>query len=69
MKRSSKPASRLVRIPAPAWALCRSLQRPRETTGDVIEKALKTLARCRNRPKARKEKTLGEETNRLGRDG
>lgn len=56
-KSSSIPASKLVRIPGSAWKLCRSLQRPRETIGDVISKALVILARRRQSRKARKEKS------------
>lgn len=53
----SNPASRLVRIPARAWMLCKSLQRPRETMGGVISKALVTLERRRKPRKARKDQS------------
>jgi hypothetical protein len=57
---SPTPASYLVRIPARAYTLCRSLQRPGESLGAVVDKALVTLARSRNRRKARKGKVQSE---------
>lgn len=59
MKRSSRnPASYLIRIPALSMTLCKSLQRPGESLGSVVSKALVILARSRNRRKVRKENKL-----------